>query len=87
MPTRQTTVTTSDGKGNETTRTVSYDVPQEQINDETIRQQALDALAANRTYVARQSPTAAQNTAQIKALSQQMNGLIRLVLGRLDGTD
>lgn len=87
MATRTTTVTTSDGKGNETTRQVTYDVTAEQVNDETIRAQALTALTTNRTYVARTSPTAAQQTAQIKALSQQNNGLIRQLLGLLDGTD
>jgi hypothetical protein len=87
MATRQHVVETyKDGKliG---TQTVTFEVSTEQINDETIRQQALDALTANRTYIARQSPTAAQNTAQIQALTRQVNGLIRLVLGRFDGTD
>lgn len=69
------------------TRTVNYEVSPEQVNDETLRQQALTALAANRTYIGRASPTAAQQTAQIKALTQQNNGLIRLLLGLLDGTD
>lgn len=53
----------------------------------TLRQQAQQALAGNRTYVALASPTAAQTTAQVKALSRQQNALIRLVLGVLDGTD
>lgn len=88
MPTRSTTVETYDSTGKLLgTRTVQYDVSTEQANDETIRQQALDALTTNRTYIARQSPTAAQNTAQIQALTRQVNGLIRLVLGRLDATD
>lgn len=88
MPTtRTTTVTTSDGKGNETTQTVTYDVPVEQDNADTLRQQATQALAANRTYVGLASPTSAQTTAQVKALSRQNNGLIRLLLGLLDATD
>lgn len=71
-------------------------------NAHTIRQAAANALAANRddigtndTYLAiTGSPTNAQNLAQIRALSAQstrqareLNALIRLVLGRLDGTD
>lgn len=51
-----------------------------------IQQQAEAALAANRAYVTG-TPTAAQTTAQVKALSRQVNGLIRLFLSRLDGTD
>lgn len=57
------------------------------VNAETLRQQALAALSSNRTYVALASPTAAQTTAQVKALSRQVNGLIRLALGQFDGTD
>lgn len=56
-------------------------------NSATLRQQAVQALATNRTYVALTSPTATQTTAQMKALSRQMNALIRLTLGLLDGTD
>ncbi len=53
-------------------------------NGATIRQQALAALDANATFLALATPTAAQNAAQIKALTRQNNGLIRLVLGKLD---
>ena len=56
-------------------------------NRAAIEQRAADALAANLTYIDRASPTAAQSTAQVRALSQQMNGVIRLLLNRLDGTD
>jgi hypothetical protein len=52
-----------------------------------LREQALTAHAANRTFVALNSPTNAQNAAQIKALTRQINGVIRLLLGQLDGTD
>lgn len=87
MPTRTMTLTTSDGQGNETTQTLSYDITAEQANDETIRQQAQNALANNRTYAGLASPTAAQTAAQVKALTRQMNGVIRLLLNQLDGTD
>lgn len=56
-------------------------------NAATIRQQAQQALAGNRTYATLASPTNAQTVAQVKALSRQQNGLIRLLLGALDGTD
>lgn len=92
MPTRQITVTTSDGAGHETTRTVSYEVSDEQVNDETIRQQAAAALAANRAFVTQAKPSTASAQAsqaydQTVKLSRQNNGLIRLLLGQLDGTD
>lgn len=56
-------------------------------NSAALRQQAAAALAGNRTYVALASPTAAQTTAQVKALCRQVNGVIRLVLDQFDGTD
>lgn len=58
-----------------------------ETNEQTIRQQALTALTTNRTYLALASPTNAQNAAEIKALARQMNGVIRLLLGQLDGTN
>jgi hypothetical protein len=57
------------------------------VNADALRQAAADALATNRTYVGLATPTAAQTTAQVKALSRQVNALIRLALGQLDGTD
>lgn len=56
-------------------------------NETTIRAQALAALTTNRTYTALASPSTAQNTAQIKALSQQHNAIIRMLLGLFDGTN
>lgn len=53
----------------------------------TIRQQASDALVANRAYLALVAPLATDNLAQIKALTRQNSGLIRMMLNRLDGTD
>lgn len=59
----------------------------QQANRTTIEDQARTALTNNRTYLALASPTNAQNLAQIRALTRQNNGLIRLLLGQLDGTD
>ena len=87
MPTRTTTVETYSGGVKVDERTVAYDVSQEQVNDETIRAQAAQALVANRAYVALASPTAAQTAAQVKALTRQNNGLIRLLLGLLDDVE
>lgn len=53
----------------------------------TLQTQATNALATNRTYAALASPSTAQNTAEIKALAQQMNVVIRLLLNQLDATN
>lgn len=72
-----------------------------QVNRSTLEQRADNALVANKTaitqsqaFLAIANPTNAQNAAQVKALTQQqvvltqqMNGVIRLLLGRLDATD
>ena len=63
------------------------DADRDAANNTTIRQQANTALDNNRTYLAIATPTVAQVTAQVRALTQQMNGVIRLVLGKLDGTN
>lgn len=58
----------------------------EQDNADDIRTTARQALAANRAFVA-STPTAAQTTAQVRALSRQVNNVIRLLLNQLDATD
>jgi hypothetical protein len=55
-------------------------------NRQAIEVAARQALAANRAFVA-STPTAAQATAQVKALSRQVNGIIRLLFDQLDATD
>jgi hypothetical protein len=55
-------------------------------NEQTLRDQAEQALAVNRAFVA-STPNQAQTLAHVKALSRQSNGIIRLLLDRLDGTD
>lgn len=56
-------------------------------NEQTLRQQARQAMDANRTYLALATPTAAQTTAQVKALTRQVQALIRFTLDDLTGTD
>jgi hypothetical protein len=53
----------------------------------TLQQQAAAAMEANRTWLAVAAPTNAQTLAQVRALTRQMNGAIRLLLNQLDGTD
>lgn len=61
-------------------------------NEAAIRQQARQALADNRAYIAAVKPStaAAQANAAYDAtvrLSRQNNGIIRLLLSALDGAD
>lgn len=56
-------------------------------NEQTLRTQARAALDANRTYLALATPTVAQTTAQVKALTRQVQALIRFTLDDLSGTD
>lgn len=56
-------------------------------NRATIQQQATTALGTNRTFLAIASPTNAQTLAQVKALTRQNQGIIRLLLNQLDATN
>lgn len=60
--------------------------PQAQANRETLQGRAAAALTANDTYLAIGSPTNAQNLAQIRALTRECSGVIRLLLSRLETT-
>lgn len=64
-----------------TDRTITVD--DSVVNADLIRQKALAALATNATFLALANPTAAQNGAQAKALTRQVNGIIRILLGAL----
>lgn len=61
-------------------------IPDEVAHQRTILDAARTALTANRAFVA-STPTAAQVSAQVKALTRQVNALIRLQLHDLSGTD
>lgn len=49
----------------------------------TLKAQAAAALASNATYLARTAPTTAQAVTQVRALTQQMNAIIRIVIRSL----
>jgi hypothetical protein len=53
-------------------------------NKLTIEDRAALALASNETYLAIASPSNAQNAAQIKLLTRECQGLIRLAIKALD---
>lgn len=77
-------IETKDADGNVTVTVVAD--PPEVVNAATLTDRANAALTVNATYLAIPSPTAAQNTAQVKALTAQVNAIVRLYLGRLDST-
>lgn len=54
------------------------------VNRATIENASRNALATNAAFLGLASPTNAQVVAQVKALTRQANGLIRLQLGDLD---
>ena len=56
-------------------------------NGDRLESDVSSALVGNRTYLALASPTGAQTTAQVRALTRQVNALARLALGDLSGTD
>lgn len=59
----------------------------EQTNAQVIAQRAATAVANNQTFLAIASPTAAQVSAQVTALTKQVDGLIRFAFNIFDGTD
>jgi hypothetical protein len=56
-------------------------------NRAVILAQALTALTTNTNFLALTTPTNAQVLAQVQALTRQMDGVIRVVGGYLDGTN
>jgi hypothetical protein len=66
--------------------TLNVEIPPENANADLLQQRARAALAANTTYLAIGTPTNAQVAAQVRRLTQECTGLIRLLLGQLDST-
>lgn len=56
-------------------------------NADTIRQRLRGALDTNTAFLALASPTNAQTLAQVRALTRENTGLIRLALDALDAAD
>lgn len=67
--------------------TARVPLPPETVNANAIQHAAGLALAANSAYLAIVNPSNAQVAAQVKALTRQMNKLIRLATGRFDNVD
>lgn len=53
-------------------------------NEAAIRDRLAQAIAGNVTYLGLATPTAAQTTTQVKALTRQIDALIRLANRQLD---
>lgn len=53
----------------------------------TVTAAAATGLATNLLFLANPTPTAAQTAAQVRALTRQMNAVIRLQLNDLTGTE
>jgi hypothetical protein len=89
-----TTQTTADG---DTVQTVTYADGAKSVsyvpgpgtpaaNRQSIETKAINALAANVTFLAIGNPTSAQVTAQVKLLTRETSALIRLLLNQLTDT-
>lgn len=87
MPTRTVDHWEKQADGSYVKTTTTYEASDEQVNLETILNAARTALTANKTYLGLASPTNAQNLAQIRALTRQVNALIRVLLQDFTGTD
>lgn len=58
-----------------------------EVNVATLTRRAQVALAANAEFLTLATPTAAQNAAQVKALTRQVSALARLLLDQTDTTE
>ncbi len=77
------TVTFDDQTGRRT-ESVVWKPGSETYNRDDLLTKAANALAGNVAYIALATPTNAQIAAQVKALTRQVDAIIRLVAGRLD---
>lgn len=59
-----------------------WDSPTQNARD--LRSKVVQVFANNQAFLANGSPSAADVLAQVRALTRQMNGLIRLEFGQLD---
>ena len=66
--------------------TVEVDVTEE-VTEWSLHDAARQALVANRTFLGLSNPSNGQTLAQVRSLTRQNQGLVRLVLGLLDGID
>lgn len=62
-------------------------LPRPKTNPEIIGEKLDAAIDLNMAYLALTLPTAAQSTVQIKALTRQVNGVLRLMRNRLEASD
>ena len=83
----QTTTGTPGTPGSTRDEWVEHKPGSPDYNRTFIEDQARQALETNRAFVALTGPTNAQVLAQTKALSRQINGIIRVLLNQFDGTD
>lgn len=64
--------------------TTTVEVPPEVENARTLKARVRAGIGNNANYLALANPNVAQNTAQIRALTRQVNALHRLNLEQLD---
>jgi hypothetical protein len=82
MPTKTYNIINPDGS----LTAVTENVPAEDTNRQSIETKAVNALAANVTFLALANPTSAQVSAQVKLLTRETSALIRLLLNQLTDT-
>ena len=54
---------------------------------QNLRDKAVQALAANTAFLANQTPANADIVAQVRLLTRECSGIIRMLIGQLDSTD
>lgn len=90
MATRTYEILVRNAAGNIVRQTVVETVPdptQAELNAVDLRTKALAALDTNVSFLAVASPTNAQVSTQVRVLTRECSGLIRLLLDALDSVD